>query len=414
MLDGYHFDENYQKWIKELGHNLLVIDDMAHLKHYYADIVLNQNLHANKLNYHCEPYSKLFLGTKYVLLRREFLKWRGWKREIPKIASKVLVTLGGGDPDNVTLKVIKALEHVKASELEAVIIAGGSNPHYEKLQSAIENSKYALRLERDATNMPELMTWSDVAISAGGITAWESAFMGLPSIILILFANQRPIAEKLDKAGVAVNLKQHKNFTSVSIAHEIANLLVASRKRTKMSQRAQELIDGEGISRVLMLLKGEKLRLRPVREADCKLLWEWVNDPEVRASAFSSNPIPWQDHVQWFKHKLQDSNCYIFIAHDERDTPIGQIRFDTLENKQAKIDVSVDKGKRRLGYGSLIINMSIKELFRLTSIRTVHAFIKPHNRNSARAFKKAQFKKYGIETVRGSIALHHVRTKNDN
>jgi UDP-2,4-diacetamido-2,4,6-trideoxy-beta-L-altropyranose hydrolase len=54
-LDGYHFNEAYQQRVKEAGHRLLVIDDMAHLKHYYADILLNQNLHAEQLHYSCEP-----------------------------------------------------------------------------------------------------------------------------------------------------------------------------------------------------------------------------------------------------------------------------------------------------------------------------------------------------------------------
>ncbi|HIE10725.1 MAG TPA: UDP-2,4-diacetamido-2,4,6-trideoxy-beta-L-altropyranose hydrolase, partial [Kiritimatiellae bacterium] len=42
VLDGYHFDSGYHRRIKEAGHPLLVIDDMAHLDHYCADIVLNQ------------------------------------------------------------------------------------------------------------------------------------------------------------------------------------------------------------------------------------------------------------------------------------------------------------------------------------------------------------------------------------
>ena len=99
VLDGYHFNEAYQQCVKEAGHRLFVINDMAHLKHYYADIVLNQNLHAEQLRYSCEPYTRLLLGTRYVLLRREFLRWQGWQREIPDIACKVLVTLGGSDPN---------------------------------------------------------------------------------------------------------------------------------------------------------------------------------------------------------------------------------------------------------------------------------------------------------------------------
>jgi spore coat polysaccharide biosynthesis predicted glycosyltransferase SpsG len=41
VLDGYHFTPDYQKAIRDAGIHLLVIDDMNHLPHYHADILLN-------------------------------------------------------------------------------------------------------------------------------------------------------------------------------------------------------------------------------------------------------------------------------------------------------------------------------------------------------------------------------------
>ena len=76
VVDGYYFGSDYQKKIKEYGLHLLFIDDNGHADHYYADLVLNQNLHATeKLYRNREPNTKLLLGPKYVLLRQE-LAWR--------------------------------------------------------------------------------------------------------------------------------------------------------------------------------------------------------------------------------------------------------------------------------------------------------------------------------------------------
>ena len=121
ILDGYAFDSAYQKIIKDAGLNLLLIDDNGSMGHYYADIVLNQNIHANKELYQDkEPYVRLLLGTKYVLLRAEFLNWHGLKREIPKTARNILVTLGGSDPENVTLKVIKGIQETGIDNLNVI------------------------------------------------------------------------------------------------------------------------------------------------------------------------------------------------------------------------------------------------------------------------------------------------------
>ena len=98
VIDGYHFGAEYQEIIKDSGLYLLFIDDYGHTDHYYADIVLNQNIYAHEGLYaNRELYSQLLLGMGYVLLRREFRQWLGWQRETPKLAQKLLVTLGGSD-----------------------------------------------------------------------------------------------------------------------------------------------------------------------------------------------------------------------------------------------------------------------------------------------------------------------------
>ena len=256
VVDGYHFGAGYQRVIKDHGLHLLFIDDIGHAEHYYADLVLNQNIHAHEGLYKSkEPYTRLLLGTRYVLLRREFLKWRGWKREIPEVARKVLVTMGGSDPDNVTLKVIQALQQVDVDGLEAIVVVGGSNPHYEELQSVAQKSRFPIRLESNVTQMPELMTWADVAISAGGSTCWELAFMGMPTVALILARNQCPIAERLDTVGVAVNLGWYEDVSPKKLAQVVMQLLKAPRTRAEMSQCGRQLVDSMGSDRVIQALQ---------------------------------------------------------------------------------------------------------------------------------------------------------------
>ena len=72
VVDGYHFDVEYQKSIKAAGYRLLWIDDYGHAGHYYADLVLNQNISADPSLYgNRESYTQLLMGPSYALLRRE-------------------------------------------------------------------------------------------------------------------------------------------------------------------------------------------------------------------------------------------------------------------------------------------------------------------------------------------------------
>lgn len=250
VLDGYHFDSAYQKRIKESRFKLLCIDDYGHADHYYADIILNQNINADKSFYNYrEPYTKLLLSTRYALLRREFKQWQNWQRDIPPIAQKVLVTLGGGDHDNATLKVISALKKINISGLEVKIIVGPANPNLQELiRVVVDNSN--LQIITNATNMPELMAWADIAITAGGSTCWEMALLGVPNIIITFARNQQPIAEKLYKTGMAIYLGRSSELTIESIVENLTILLLSQEKRIKYSQKSRNLVDGSGAQRV--------------------------------------------------------------------------------------------------------------------------------------------------------------------
>ena len=262
VADGYHFGAEYQRHLKGNDLGLLLIDDYGHAEHYWADYVLNQNLSADPIRYkNREPYTRLLLGTKYVLLRQEFERWRNWEREIPTVARKVLVTLGGADPDNATSKIVEALLRIRDEQLECVVVIGGSNPHLEKLKAAIRHLPSAIRLVVDATDMPGLMAWADVAIAAGGTTSWELAFMGLPSIVIVLAGNQAEIAASLERESVSVNLGASKNNTTDRIANALHSLLNDLDRRQRMSRNGCKLVDGLGVVRVTGLLSGRGFNL---------------------------------------------------------------------------------------------------------------------------------------------------------
>ena len=251
VLDGYHFEPAYQLKVKTAGHPLLIIDDTAHLDFYHADILLNQNINASQLTYRCKPHVCKLLGTQYALLRREFWPWRSWQRDIPTEAGKVLVTLGGGDPDNQTFKVMQALKQVGIAGLEAMVVVGASNPHWEMLQTAAHESQVTINLVRNVTNMPELMAWADVAIAAGGSTCWELAMLGLPMLLIVIADNQRGIAAGLDQAGVAINLGWFERVSAADIAAGLTGLMTDHNLWQQMSHRTQTVCDGWGSNRVV-------------------------------------------------------------------------------------------------------------------------------------------------------------------
>jgi UDP-2,4-diacetamido-2,4,6-trideoxy-beta-L-altropyranose hydrolase len=412
VLDGYHFSDAFQQRVRRDGIRVLTVDDYGHAGHYTADLVLNQNLHAHEGLYRDrEPHTRLLLGTRFALLRREFWPWRSWRRAVPELASKVLVTLGGSDPENLTLRAIEAIVGLRSDlpSLQAVVVVGVANPHLPALEAAASPGGDGVRVLRNVTDMPALMAWADIAIAAGGSTSWERALLGLPSLVLVLADNQRDVARSCAEAGIGLDLGCAGTVSRADLAEALISILPDKGRREEMARKGRELVDGHGSERVRAEMTGPGIRVRPVRPEEAKLLWEWVNDPAVRRSAFHSEPIPWADHLVWFDRKLSDRACRIFVGIGANDTPIGQARFELIAPGEVVIDMSIDRGQRGAGLGSALIRTAVETVFAERFARRVHAYIKQDNEASLRAFERAGFRVLGSETIDGHTAAHAMR-----
>lgn len=251
VLDGYQFGSDEQQKNRRAGWRVLAIDDIAHLQHYCADAVLNQNAGAEHLRYDCEPYTRLFLGPKYALLRREFKAWRGWRREHPSLARKLLVNFGGSDPCRLAIRTIQAIASIQMG-LEVVVIAGAESTGRCELKQKC--NELGARLETNVTDMARWMEWADIAISAAGSTCWELAFLGLPAILIVVADNQRAVGAELAARECALNLGWHEGAGTQEIGAAIRELAVNQRLRQNLSESASRLVDGRGCERVVEIL----------------------------------------------------------------------------------------------------------------------------------------------------------------
>lgn len=406
VVDGYHFGAVYPKQLKDARLHVLFLDDNGHAKHYYADLVLNQNIHDSEDLYPSrEPYTRLLLGTRYALLRREFQPWQNWRREISDTGWNVLVTMGGSDPDNVTLKVLRALERARPERVDVRVVVGSGNPHFAELEKAARHLTHTVRLEQNTTDMPALMAWADVAVSAAGSTCWELAFMGLPSIVLVVAENQQAIAANLTQRDAAISLGQAVDTSQDSIASAVLDLLYDTNARRRLSKRGRSLVDGRGAARAVAALQQTRLHLRSATIDDCRLVFDWANEPATRQASFSSEPIAWDTHAAWFEQILMDGHTLLWIATDQSGRPIGQVRF-VLQNHEATISIGLDPAHRGRGYGTALIEQASGVLLDSYGTKVVHAYIKPGNIASEQAFARAGYSHAAPTEMHNQVALH--------
>ena len=254
VLDGYEFDADYQRTLRESPLCALVVDDEGRAPRFDANVLLNHNAYATPQLYaNNAPHARLALGGRYALLRSEFDPWRLWRREIPEHARRILVTTGGSDPHNAAGKILDGLELLSSREMELTLVIGPACAHSEELELAA--AALSARVVHDVRHMPELMAWAHVAITAAGSTCWEMAFMGLPALTLVIADNQEKIARCLSERGAALSLGRAENLEPRAVAEALARLLDDPLERTTLSRAGRRLIDGRGAARVVELMR---------------------------------------------------------------------------------------------------------------------------------------------------------------
>jgi UDP-2,4-diacetamido-2,4,6-trideoxy-beta-L-altropyranose hydrolase len=254
VVDGYRFVPEYIRSLKTVGLRVLLLDDDGRFDFYAADVILNQNICATADWYaRREASTQLLLGSEYALLRPEF-RAEPQNREAAAVARKLLITMGGSDPENVAGRVMRALSTLE-EDLEAKVVAGSGNVRADELQSIADKSRMRFEIVRSPENMVPLMKWADVAISGAGSTCWELAYMGLPAIVIALSADQQKIAEGLAQREIAVSLGWHATLSEERIVHELQSLLRDHPRRLGMSERGRKLVDGRGAERVVEFLR---------------------------------------------------------------------------------------------------------------------------------------------------------------
>ena len=269
VVDHYALDARWEDAVlpqdcKAPATRLMVIDDLAD-RHHRADLLLDQNLGRETDDYvalvpgHC----RILAGPHYALLRLEFSMIREWSLERRRNAplKRLLISMGGVDKDNATGQVLKALKDCDLpSDVEISVVMGATAPWREDVRRLASELPWDTEVAVNVSDMAQRMAEADLAIGAAGSTSWERCCLGLPTLMLVLAENQRPIAQSLHQAGAAKILGSIESCTWKSQLREhIAKMVIESDYRLAFSCNAANVTSGMGASVLIeLIMKGMK------------------------------------------------------------------------------------------------------------------------------------------------------------
>ena len=249
-IDGDRFGSDFLETVRAAGFRVLLIDDFANRKSSPANLIVNPNLDEDETPYR-KPgaTARLLMGPSYILLRREFRQGME-KREPRQTGNRILVTLGGSDPEDLTPKIANAL--ADCSDLEVTVIAGAG---YEKADELRKLKASNLRVVFNPSNMVQLMKDSDQAVISAGGTLWELLSMGCAVLSYSRNTVQVSVVEALSHRGVVVDMGETRHFGPAKLLASVEGLVESRAARERMANLGRALVDGMGAARVVEVVQ---------------------------------------------------------------------------------------------------------------------------------------------------------------
>lgn len=232
FIDSYEADIAIYHKISKACRVPVYIDDFKRFS-YPKGVILNFSPEASKIFYKYRKKNHIYLlGLKYIPIRPDFINVVAIKKQ------QIIIMLGGDDIANLSLNLIDSLKDLTINK---VIICNNS-----KIANILKNYKNVEVLYKPLdAQLVEAMAASTIAISTASMSAYELAFLKIPTIVLAVAKNQ--------EIGMAQFLKCNIVTDFVSIKNKDWQFNLKSKVKRifhQDSHKINQLIDGKGTENI--------------------------------------------------------------------------------------------------------------------------------------------------------------------
>ena len=198
IIDDYDTTPACEERLSEIC-DVLAFDD--EYKKHSAKIVLNHSFVSSQKAYaYLKNKTIVLTGARYTLLRDEFfihtifVPFKSYKNK------KILITLGGSDPQNLSAKIKRYLLYLHPS-LHVNILSTSANKRVKYLQTTDK------QLITNEKNMASLMSGYDLIITSASTSLLETIALKKPFIAIRCASNQTKTVDILLKQNLSNVIK---------------------------------------------------------------------------------------------------------------------------------------------------------------------------------------------------------------
>jgi len=210
--------------------------------------------------HHDLPSRRVFTGTAYMVLDPALRELRRKPARVRKEIRSVFIGLGGGNARKYFSPVLDGLRlwaAQKGREIETVGMRGFVEWGQDEFN---EKTLHPLRFRWETVPAAGFLRDIDLAVTAGGISAYEVLCSGTPLLALSWDSLQQAAIDRIEEAGGCVNLGAGDDITPEFFAGLIEKIDGDVAAREKMARIGMKIVDGRGAKRVAAILRRMVIR----------------------------------------------------------------------------------------------------------------------------------------------------------
>jgi spore coat polysaccharide biosynthesis predicted glycosyltransferase SpsG len=203
--------------------------------------------------------ARSFSGAEYMVLDPIYRILSLQEKTIQEKIRTIYINLGGGNSGQYYWKVLKGLK-LWGREIEVIGVPGFVSWGQEVL-AKIDWGPLHFRWE--SRDIERLLFNADLAITAGGISAYEALCTGTPLLALSYDRLQKRTVRRMSRSCACIDLGLGEELVPDRLAGILAGIDVDCTNRKTLSRRGRNLVDGLGSERVAQIMRQSILERMP-------------------------------------------------------------------------------------------------------------------------------------------------------
>lgn len=192
-------------------------------------------------------------GPAFAILRDSFRKKTNKVPAISDEGRKLVVSFGGSDPQNLTMKALSALDGV--ADVSVTVVLGPAYGYRSELEALVAKLSVKPEILKNVEHMADILFEADLVLCSGGMTVFEIAALGRPGIVLCQNTRERERMEGFARYGTILHLGLGTDVSEETIRNQAEGLVKDRGRRQQMSDAGARLVDAQGASRVYEVMK---------------------------------------------------------------------------------------------------------------------------------------------------------------